>query len=104
VDTGSTEGLILHVPFVKKYGLHSEAQTMSRTAYGGTYNVTPGLIPALLLNDLRVEDLHTLYDVNPVGMAGSERIDGEIGYKILSRFRIFVDAPHHVVIFEPTAR
>jgi predicted aspartyl protease len=106
VDTGSTEGLILHVPFVKKYGLQpvEKVPTVSRVAYGGAYNVTSGLVPALLLGDLRVEDLQTLYDVNPVGMAGSERIDGEIGYKILSRFRIFVDAPHHVVVFEPVAR
>jgi hypothetical protein len=104
VDTGSTDGLTLHVPFVKKYGLHSEAQTVSRTGYGGTYNAMPGLIPALLLGDQRVEDLQALYDVNSVGIAGSERIDGEIGYKILSRFRIFVDASHHVIVFEPAAR
>lgn len=106
VDTGSTDGLTLHVPFVRKYGLQppEEAQTISRTAYGGTYNVTHGLVPALLLGDQRVEDLQALFDVNPIGMAGSERIDGEIGSKILARFRIFVDASHYVIVFEPAAR
>ncbi len=106
VDTGSTEGLLLHVPFVEKYGLQPsvKAQTVSQTTYGGTYNATPGAVPALLLGDLRVEDLHALYAVNPVGMAGNKRIDGEIGFQILSRFRIFMDAPHHVVVFEPVSQ
>jgi predicted aspartyl protease len=109
VDTGSTEGLILHVPFIKKYGLEpldntSTARTESRLAYGGGYNVTSGLVPALMLGDLRVKDIQALYNVNPIGMAGSELIDGEIGYNILTRFRIFVDASHHIVVFEPSPR
>lgn len=106
VDTGSTEGLTLHVPFVEKYGLQplAKARPVNQTAYGGSYRVMPGLVPALLLGDLRVEDLQALFDVSPVGVAASERIDGEIGYKILTRFRTFVDASHQVVVFEPVAR
>jgi len=105
VDTGSTEGLTLHAPFVQKYGLKppTQAKVVSETSYSGNYNAIPGVVPALLLGNLRVEDLQTLYDVTPVGVAGSEPIDGEIGYKILSRFHVFVDAPHHVVVFEPAS-
>lgn len=103
VDTGSTDGLILHAPFAEKYGLQplAKAQTVSRLAYSGTYNMMPGLVQALMLGDLKVQDLHSLYTMNSAGVSGDKRIDGEIGYEILSRFRIFMDAPRHVVVFEP---
>ena len=99
VDTGSTEGLLLHTSFVEKYSLqHVKPQTADRLAYGGKFGAMPGLVSVLMLGDLRVEDLQTFYAGGP---AASKPIDGEIGYKILSRLRIFVDAPHHVVVFEP---
>lgn len=106
IDTGSTEGLALHAPFVERYGLQpaAEAKTVSELTYGGAYSVTPGSVRALLLGDQRVEDLQPTYTTSAVGVSGNKRIDGEIGYKILSRFRIFMDAPHHVVVFEPASR
>lgn len=106
VDTGSAEGLILHAPFVEKYRLKpvAQAKTVSRTSYSGTYNATPAVVPALLLGNLKLEHVQALYPQNPAGAAGNERIDGEIGYEILTRFRIFINAPQHIIVFEPATQ
>lgn len=105
LDTGSTTGITLHAPFLDRYGLSVNGNPTFHTAtgYGGTSRVVRGVVTALWLGNLRVAEFPAFYAVSPAGMPGSKLIDGEIGYEILSRFRIYVDAPHQRVVFEPIA-
>lgn len=106
VDTGSTTGVTLHAPFVEKYGLRPDNNTRipGQISYGGSSYLVHGQLNALMLGDMRVADFPALYAEQPAGMAANKLIDGEIGYKILSRFRIYMDAPHHRIVFEPVAQ
>lgn len=103
IDTGSTNGLTLHAPFAKKYGLLPAdlKNPVQQTAAGGKYGLARTSVPALFLGRQKIANPETLCVLNAVGVAGSTEADGEIGYKILSRFRIFIDAPQHFAAFEP---
>jgi hypothetical protein len=102
IDTGNINGLMLHEPFAKKYGLIAAGQpTATSNSLGGKYVVVPAHPAALLLGTQRIVDPDTLCDEKAVSTAASTDVDGEIGYKILSRFRIFIDAPQRFVVFQP---
>jgi hypothetical protein len=103
IDTGNINGLMLHTPFAKKYGLLSanSKSAITSNSLGGKYVVVPAHVPALLIGAQRIANPDTLCDEKAVSTAGSTDVDGEIGYKVLSHFRIFIDAPQHFVVFEP---
>lgn len=105
VDTGSLPGLVLHLPFLQRYDLHpaKDAPAVLTTSYGGTRHMVRGTSPVLLLGDLSLSNFETVYATDPVGMGGSTDFDGEIGNEILSRFRVYMDAPHQRVAVEPIA-
>ncbi len=106
LDTGSNDGLTLHTYFASQHGLRplDGAQIVTQAAYGGSHNLAPGSVPALFLGDLRIAEPQTLLEQRPLGVAGSKQTDGEIGFEILSRFRVFVDGPRHLVVFEPASQ
>lgn len=103
VDTGSLPGLVLHLPFLQRNNLHpaKDAPAVLTTSYGGTRHMVRGTSPVVLLGDLRLSSFETVYAIDPIGMGGSTDFDGEIGNEILSRFRVYMDAPHQRVVFEP---
>ena len=105
VDTGSTAGVILNAPFVERYSLKPDDKVRPPIArgYGGKIDLVPGQLPALMIGSLRVSDFDTLFARQPAGSPGSGDTDGEIGYGILSRFRIYMDAPHQRVVFDPVS-
>ncbi len=107
IDTGSVDGLSLHEPFAKKYGLLpvGPKRTVKQLGLGGAgYRDVPVSVPALFLGSQKIVNPSTFCDTKAIGVAGSTKTDGEIGYKILSRFRVFIDSPRRFVIFEPVAR
>lgn len=105
LDTGSRPGIVLHLPFLDRYGLHAseDAPAVLVTSYGGTRKMVRGPSLTLLLGDLRLSHFETVYATDAIGMGASKDFDGELGNEILSRFRVYMDAPHQRVVLEHIA-
>ncbi len=103
IDTGSDGGLLLYAPFASKYGLIPADPRLTVIHYGcgGKYGLAPVSLPAIMLGSQKITNPETLSAEKAVGAAAATTVDGSIGYRILSRFRIFIDAPDHFVVFEP---
>lgn len=105
IDTGNDTGLILYAPFAAKYGLLDSTPDPKSTVLdhgcGGQFALAPTALPAILLGNQKIANPKTLSAEKAVGAAANTAIDGSIGYPILSRFRVFIDAPQHYVVFEP---
>jgi hypothetical protein len=106
IDTGSQNALTLYKPFAVKYGLlaSNPKGTVTNAGCGGKFGLAPAALPAVFIGNQKIPNPKTLSAEKAVGAAASTDVDGEIGYKILSRFRIFIDRPQHFVVFEPASQ
>lgn len=106
IDTGSWDALTLYPAFARKYGLLGADPKPAAMGYGcgGKYWLATASVPAIIIGNEKISDPKTLSVENATGAAASTEIDGVIGYRILSRFRIFIDAPEHFVVFEPPGK
>lgn len=106
IDTGNNDGLILYTPFARKQGLlaaHPE-RSVIRYGCGGKYGLAPVTLPALYIGNQKIAHPQTFCAEKALGAAASTDVDGSIGYRILSRFKLFIDAPQHYVVFGPVAK
>lgn len=73
--------------------------SMTSNLLGGKYVVGPAHPLALLLGAQKIANPKTLSNEKALSSAGDTEVDGEVGYKMLSPFRTFIE--QQFVVLEP---
>lgn len=106
VDIGSGSGLSLHSPFVAAHRLPGanvktiDAMGVAAGA-GGDGTGRLGRVAALKIGRFTLTRPLALFSEDRSGTFANAAIDGNIGYEVLRRFRIFLDYAHARMILEP---
>jgi len=105
VDIGSGSVLSLHSPFVAAHGLPGAdvktIKAMGLAGAGGEGAGRFGRVAALQIGRFTLARPMALFSEDTSGAFANKSIDGNIGYEILRRFRIFLDYAHTRMILEP---
>jgi PDZ domain/Aspartyl protease len=105
VDIGSGGVLSLHSPFVAAHGLPGPdvktIKAMGLAGAGGEGTGRFGRVAALTIGRFSLARPMALFSEDASGSFANKDIDGNIGYEVLRRFRIFLDYAHTRMILEP---
>jgi hypothetical protein len=107
LDIGSGGGLSLHSPFVTEHSLiNSKLKTIRAIGAGGAGGQSVGRIgrvSELKIGKFRISNPTTLFSEDKAGAFANESVAGNIGQRVASKFRLFLDYERSRIIFEPTA-
>jgi hypothetical protein len=107
VDIGSAGSFALHSPIVAAEHLPpAELKTiraLGGVGAGGKVTGRSGRIAALTIGQYRIEDPLTLFSSDTAGAFASDEQQGNIGQRILSKFKLYFDYAHNRLILEPNA-
>jgi len=105
LDTGNGSSLLLYARYVEANQLLAGRTPLSdrrNTAIGGSYIVTVGTVRSFSFSDLALSNVPTsFFRTGPAGSGTTDRLAGNIGNDILSRFHIVFDYPHDRIFIEP---
>jgi len=111
MDFGAADTMTFNSPFVQKHSLVRLAGTDTRaTKPAGLENQffaqtnMRGHIDELRVGGLVARSIPVSFSANTSGAYSDDVFDGTVGEGIYTRYRVFLDYPHHRVIFEPTAK
>lgn len=106
-DAGSGGTLALNSPFLVAHHLPAPAlPTVKAIGHGGTGGSAAGRIgrvSALTIGRFTLHDLPALFSEDTAGAFAESDDQGNIGQKIIGRFRVFLDYARSRIILEPTA-
>lgn len=107
LDIGSGGGLALHSPFVTEHGLiNSRVKTIRAIGAGGAGGQSVGRIgriAELKIGKFRISNPTALFSEDKGGALANESLAGNIGQRMASKFRLFLDYERKRIIFEPAA-
>jgi hypothetical protein len=107
LDIGSSGALALHSPFVLEHHLLGPSlKTIRVIGSGGAGGQTAGRIgrsSELKISRFRIVSPTTLFSEDKSGAFANKALAGNIGQRIASRFRLFLDYGHERIILEPVA-
>jgi len=107
IDIGSGGGLALTSPFNAAHRLPGAGDTtigaIGVAGAGGEGSGRFGRVAALRIGQRTLPRPLTLFSADTVGAFATRAYDGNIGYDILRRFRLFLDYAHDRIVFEPVA-
>jgi len=105
-DAGSGGALALHSPFLDAHHLPGPAlPTMRAVGHGGTGGSSAGKVgrvSALTIGRSTLRDPITLFSEDRAGAFAGNDAQGNIGQKIIGRFRVFLDYGRGRILLEPT--
>lgn len=105
LDTGATDVMTLHAPFVERERLlPSAAASMPRAVVqgaGGTSEGVLGRLEELALGSFRIADPLAVFSTATGGAHASAEASGTIGGGLLRRFRVFLDYGRARILLEP---
>ena len=105
IDIGSGGGLSLHSPFAAAHRLPAAGdrtfKAMGVAGAGGEGSGRLGRISSLRIGRVALTRPLVLFSEDASGAFANKTIDGNIGYDILRRFRLFLDYAHQRIVFEP---
>ena len=107
LDIGSGGGLGLHSPFVVEHKfLTSELKTIRAIGLAGAGGQTVGRIgrvSELKIGKFRIANPIVLFSEDKAGAFANKHLAGNIGQRVASKFRLFLDYKRERIIFEPQA-
>jgi hypothetical protein len=105
-DVGAGGALALHSPFLNAHHLPAPAlPTVRAVGHGGTGGSSAGRIgrvSALTIGRFTLRDPVTVFSEDRAGAFAGTDAQGNIGQKIIGRFRVFLDYGRARMILEPT--
>jgi PDZ domain/Aspartyl protease len=106
LDLGSGGALALHSPFVAEHQLLDAKNRTIRAigvgGAGGRSNGRIGRVAELKIGSFKFTDPTTLFSEDKSGAFATSALAGNIGQRIASRFKLFLDYDNRRIIFEPT--
>ncbi len=107
VDIGSGSTLDLHTPFVKKNDLltaHPKALTVMGGGFGGTFESRFARLRSIEIGPYQVTDPLVGLSTIQTGALASEDYAGNIGNRLLDRFKVTLDYDRRKIYLEPGAK
>ena len=107
LDLGSSSTVDLHTPFVRAHGLTARLRHPMRitgTGFGGEFASTLGRLDRMELGRHGWDDPMVTCAEAVEGAFASEDFAGNIGNRLLERFRVTLDYERRQVVLEPGAR
>jgi hypothetical protein len=106
-DLGSSGALALHSPFVKEHGLlglnHHTIRAIGIGGAGGQSVGRIGRVGELKIGKFKIAEPMALFSQDTAGAFANAALAGNIGQRIASKFKLFLDYERQRIIFEPTA-
>jgi len=107
IDVGSGGSLMLNRPFVEQENLLAATpktiKLIGAGGAGGKVAARVGRLRALTIGKLQIDEPVTAFSEDRGGAFGNSQTHGNIGYQILSKFKIFLDYGRERMILEPNA-
>ena len=106
LDIGAGLALALYSPFVNEHALLNDTKTiraLSGMGAGGETNGRIGRVTELRVGNFLIKSPVTLFSEDKEGAFASARLAGNIGTRIASRFKVFLDYTRNRIILEPNA-
>ncbi len=107
LDLGSSSTVDLHTPFVRRHGLVAKLRHPMRvtgTGFGGEFASTLGRLGRMQVGRHAWDDPMVTCADAAEGAFASEEFAGNIGNRLLERFRVTLDYERRQVVLEPGAR
>lgn len=107
LDVGSSSTVDLHSPFAKKHGLEKrlrDARTVTGAGFGGHFTSSLGRAREMAFGPYHWADPMVSISHATEGAFASEEFAGNVGNRILERFRVTLDYDGRRVWLEPGAR
>lgn len=104
LDVGSSSSLDLHTPFVRRHALLDRpGRTIEVTGggFGGTFTARLGRARSLALGPYRWKDPLVTFNTATQGAFASEDYAGNVGNRLLERFRVTFDYERRELHLEP---
>jgi len=107
IDVGSGGSLMLNRPFVEQENLLAATpktiKLIGAGGAGGKVAARVGRLRALKIGKLQIDEPVTAFSEDRGGAFANSQSHGNIGYQILSKFKIFLDYGRERMILEPNA-
>jgi len=107
LDTGAGLALALYSPFVSEHGLLGpETKTIRSLGGAGAGGETTGRIgrvTELKIGSYTIKSPITMFSQDKAGAFASDQLAGNIGGRVASKFRLFLDYGRKRIIFEPNS-
>lgn len=107
LDIGSGSTLDLHTPFVKQHDLiakHPKALTVMGGGFGGTFESRFARMKSLEIGPYKVDEPLIGLSTIDVGALASEDYAGNLGNRLLERFKVTLDYDRRKIWLEPGAK
>jgi len=107
LDLGSSSTVDLHTPFVRQHGLVQKLRHPMRvtgTGFGGEFSSTLGRLDRMQVGRHAWSDPMVTCSEAVEGAFASEEFAGNIGNRLLERFKVTLDYERRQVFLEPGAR
>jgi membrane-associated protease RseP (regulator of RpoE activity) len=107
LDVGSSSTVDLHTPFAKQHGIEKklkDSRLVSGAGFGGEFTSALGRAKSMALGPYRWTDPMMSASRATEGAFASEEFAGNIGNRILERFRVTLDYDGRRVWLEPGVR
>ena len=107
LDVGSSSTVDLHSPFAKQHGLERrlrDVRTVTGAGFGGHFTSSLGRARSMAFGPYRWTDPMVSVSHATEGAFASEEFAGNVGNRILERFRVTLDYDGRRVWLEPGAR
>src|SRR5262249_39960132 len=107
LDVGSSSTVDIHAPFAKQKGLLNRmgrTQRIDGVGFGGSFSSEVGRLRSMSLGPYEWDDPVVVVSSATEGAFASEEFAGNIGNRILERFRVTCDYERRQVILEPGKR
>ena len=106
LDVGSSSTVDVHAPFARAKGLHGRmgrTQQVDGMGFGGSFTSEIGRLRSMSLGPYEWDDPIVVVSNATEGAFASEDFAGNIGNRVLERFRVTFDYQRREVILEPGA-
>ncbi len=107
IDVGSGGSLMLNRPFVEQENLLAATpktiKLIGAGGAGGKVAARVGRLRALTIGKIQIDEPVTAFSEDRGGAFANSQSHGNIGYQILSKFKIFLDYGRERMILEPNA-
>lgn len=107
LDLGSSGALALHSPLVKEHRLiesnHQTIRAIGVGGAGGDVLARLGRVSELKIGKFKITGPTALFSQDKAGAFANASLAGNIGQRIASKFRLFLDYERHRIILEPAS-
>jgi len=106
LDIGAGLALALYTPFVNEHALLNGIKTIRALGVagaGGETNGRVGRVTQLRIGKFILKEPTTFFSEDKSGALATAEISGNIGARVASRFKLFLDYHRKQIIFEPNS-